>query len=128
MPVRKCTVAIVDNDPRLLESLGDLLESAGYSARLFQSAEALLEDKILLSELDCLVTDIGMPGIDGPELRKLVKQVQPQLRVIFITGRHELADAQWAVDQGTLILRKPFDAPALLTAVEQSSSSVNESE
>ena len=74
MTIRTFTVAIVDNDLRLLESLGDLLESAGHSARLFQSAEALLEDRVVVSELDCLITDIGMPVIDGPELQKLLNQ------------------------------------------------------
>ena len=89
MPVRKFIVAIVDNDPRLLESLGDLLEFGGIFARPFRSARSLLEDNVALSELDCLIADIGMPVIDGSELQKLVKQVRPELPVILMTGHPE---------------------------------------
>jgi FixJ family two-component response regulator len=107
-------VAIVDDDPRLLESVADLLESASYVARSFTSAEALVRDG--LSGLDALITDIGMPGMDGFELRDLVKKVRPELPVFLITGRHEIADQGRA--QGISgFFRKPFDAMVLLTAV-----------
>ena len=81
-------VAVVDDDPRLLESLEDLLESAGYVAHSFSSAGSLFDRG--LSGLDVLITDIGMPGIDGFELRHLVKKVRPELPVFLITGRHEI--------------------------------------
>lgn len=60
-------VAVVDDDPRLLDSLEELLESAGYTACCFGSASGLLDHG--LSNLDLLITDIGMPGINGFELR-----------------------------------------------------------
>ena len=107
-------VAIVDDDPRLLESVGDLLESAGYVAQSFSSPAALLVNG--LSSLDLLITDIGMPGMDGFELRDLVKKLRPELPVFLITGRHEIADQSRA--QGTSgFFRKPFDAQALLAAI-----------
>ena len=107
-------VAIVDDDPRLLESLENLLESAGYVARSFSSAGSLLIRG--LAGVDVLITDIGMPGIDGFELRDLVKKARPHLPVFLITGRHEIADQSRA--QGISgFFRKPFDAPALLAAV-----------
>ncbi|MGO4570137.1 response regulator transcription factor [Rhizobium sp. 2YAF20] len=107
-------VAIVDDDPRMLESVGDLLESAGYVARSFSSAASLLVNG--LSDLDVLITDIGMPGIDGFELRDLVKKARPELPVFLVTGRHEIADQSRA--QGISgFFRKPFDAQALLTAI-----------
>ena len=107
-------VAVVDDDPRLLESLEELLESAGYVARSFSSARQLLISG--LSGLDVLITDIGMPGTDGFELRDLVKKVRPDLPVFLITGRHEIADQGRA--QGISgFFRKPFDARALLSAV-----------
>jgi FixJ family two-component response regulator len=68
-------VAVVDDDPRLLESMEDLLESAGYVARSFSSARSLLISG--LSGMDVLITDIGMPGMDGFELCALVKKVRP---------------------------------------------------
>lgn len=107
-------VAIVDDDPRLLESLGELLESAGYVTCSFSSASALLTHD--LSALDLLITDIGMPGTGGFELRDIVRKSRPRLPVFLITGRHEIADQVRA--QGISgFFRKPFDAQALLAAV-----------
>jgi FixJ family two-component response regulator len=109
-------VAIVDDDPRLLESLGELLESAGYATCSFSSASALLAHD--LSVVDLLITDIGMPGIGGFELRDLFRKSHPRLPVFLITGRHEIADQVRA--QGISgLFRKPFDAPALLAAVAE---------
>jgi FixJ family two-component response regulator len=107
-------VAIIDDDPRLLESLEDLLESAGYLARCFSSAGLLLTSG--LAGVDVLITDIGLPGIDGFELRKLVRKARPDLPVFLITGRHEIADQNRA--QGISgFFRKPFDGQVLLAAV-----------
>jgi FixJ family two-component response regulator len=110
----KPVVAIVDDDPRLLESLEDLLESAGYAARSFSSAGSLLVSG--LSGVDLIITDIGMPGINGFELRDLVKRMRPDLPVFLITGRHEIADQDRAQGTGGFF-RKPFDAKILLAAV-----------
>jgi FixJ family two-component response regulator len=114
---KKPVVAVVDDDPRLLESLEELLESAGYAARIFSSAGQLLTSG--LSDVDVLITDIGMPGTNGFELRDLVKKARPELPVFLITGRHEIADQSRA--QGISgFFRKPFDAPALLLAIAES--------
>ena len=117
-------MAVVDDDPRLLESLEDLLESAGYSVRTFRSARSFLDDETALSRTDCLITDIGMPVIDGFELEKLVKEARPELPVFLITGRHEIADQQRAIAQGNRFFRKPFDGQALLAAIGQALRSV----
>lgn len=107
-------VAVVDDDPRLLESLEELLESAGYVTRSFSSAGSLLASG--LSGVDVLITDIGMPGMDGFELRDRVKKARRDLPVFLITGRHEIADQDRA--QGISgFFRKPFDGQALLAAV-----------
>ena len=110
----KSTVAVVDDDQRLLESLGDLLESAGHAVQTFSSAQALLDSKTL-PEIDCLITDIGMPGMDGFELQRLMRERRPDLPVILITGRHEIADRPQA--RHTRFFRKPFDGQALLAAI-----------
>lgn len=107
-------VAVVDDDSRLIESQAELLESAGYVARSFSSARQLLISG--LSGLDALITDVGMLGMNGFELRDLVRRARPELPVFLITGRHEIADQDRA--QGVSgFFRKPFDAQALLTAV-----------
>ncbi|WP_431323610.1 response regulator transcription factor [Rhizobium sp. YTU87027] len=107
-------VGIVDDDPRMLESVGDLLESAGYVARSFPSAASLLVNG--MSDLDVLITDIGMQGIDGFELRDIVKKARPELPVFLVTGRHEIADQSRARGISGFF-RKPFDAQALLAAI-----------
>lgn len=115
MSNRRPVVAIVDDDSRLLESLQDLLESAGYVARSFSSVRSLLTAGLL--GVDVIIADIGMPGIDGFELRDLVKKARPELPIFLITGRHEIADQNRA--QGVSgFFRKPFDAPTLLAAVD----------
>ena|SRR5882672_8518950 len=124
MSLGSSTIAVVDDDPRLLESLQELLESAGHSVRSFRSARLLLEDKTALAQIACLIADIGMPVIDGFELEKLVRQRRPELSVILITGRHEIADQQRAIAQGNRFFRKPFDGQALLAAVGQALRSV----
>jgi FixJ family two-component response regulator len=128
MPSGSPIIAVVDDDPRLLESLSDLLESAGYSVRSFRSAQLILEDRSALAEIACLIADIGMPVIDGFQLERLVKQARPELPVILVTGRHEIADQQRAIAQGNRFFRKPFDGQALLAAVGQALLSVNRSE
>jgi FixJ family two-component response regulator len=110
----RSVVAVVDDDPRLLESMENLLESAGYVARSFSSAGSLLASG--LSGVDLLITDIGMPGTNGFELRDLVKKARPGLPVFLITGRHEIAD-QERIQGSRGFFRKPFDAQVLLSAV-----------
>jgi len=114
MPNPKSVVAIVDDDRRLLESLEELLESAGHAARTFSSAQTLLNSNAL-PEIDCLITDIGMPGMDGFELQRLIREKRPDLPVILITGRHEIAELPQA--KHNRFFRKPFDMRALLTAI-----------
>jgi FixJ family two-component response regulator len=109
-------VAVVDDDPRLLESLEELLESAGFAACCFRSAGHLLVRG--LADLDVLITDIGMPDTNGFELRDIVRKARPDLPVFLITGRHEIADQSRA--QGISgFFRKPFNAPALLVAIAE---------
>ena len=115
MSERRRILAVVDDDSRVFESLENLFESAGYVVRTFSSARALIDAG--LSGIDCLITDIGMPDLDGFELRDVVKKAQPDLPVILITGRHEIADQDRA--QGISgFFRKPFDGQALLAAVD----------
>jgi len=116
MSKRKLVIAAVDDDPRVLESLENLFESAGYVVRIFLSAKALIDAGS--SDIDCLITDIGMPAMDGFELHDYVKKARPDLPVFLITGRHEIGDQQRARAKDISgFFRKPFNGPALLAAV-----------
>jgi FixJ family two-component response regulator len=115
----KSKIAVVDDDVRVLESIQELLESAGHSVCSFSSARSLLEDSILC-EIDCLIADIGMPLVNGFELHRLARDARPDLPVIFITARPEASTQKRAAAHGHQgFFRKPFDGPALLAAVEQ---------
>ena len=107
---------MVDDDSRVLESLEDMLESAGYRVRLFASAKQFLDTA--MAEVDCVISDIGMPGADGFELQQIIRNSRPTLPVILITGRHEFATAEHeAARGGRLLFEKPFDTRQLLAAI-----------
>ena len=115
----KSKIAVVDDDVRVLESIQELLESAGHSVFSFSSAQSLLQDSILF-EIDCLIADIGMPLVNGFDLHRLARDSRPDLPVIFITARPEAAAQKRAAAQGHQgFFRKPFDGPTLLAAVKQ---------
>ena len=112
----KPIVAVVDDDSRVLESLEDMLELAGYRVRLFVSAKQFLDTAI--AEVDCVISDIGMSGADGFELQQAIRNSRPTLPVILITGRHEFATAEHeAARGGRLLFEKPFDTRELLAAI-----------
>jgi FixJ family two-component response regulator len=109
-------VAVVDDDHRTLESLADLLEAAGYDVRLYSSATALCGHGGL-SDLDCLISDIGMPDMTGIELRRLALSERPELPVILITGRPEVRAQYASIIERDRYFEKPFDGQQLLSAV-----------
>jgi FixJ family two-component response regulator len=109
-------VAVVDDDHRTLGSLADLLEAAGYDVRLYSSARLVLT-RGALSDIDCLISDIGMPDMDGFDLRRLALSERPELPVILITGRPELR-AQYSSNlERDRYFEKPFDGRQLLAAI-----------
>lgn len=114
----RATIAVVDDDPRILEALQELLESAGYEVRIHASGGSLLTSGI--ADIDCLITDIGMPGMDGFELRDAVKRIRPRLQVFLISGRRDLSHERHTDILGdSEFFRKPFDGQALLAAIDE---------
>ena len=114
---RQSVVAVVDDDQRILESIEILLESADYDVRPFSSAAALLESGGL-GEINCLISDVGMPVMDGFELGRAVQAARPGLPVILITGRPDLLNRSpldWP--RHYRVFKKPFNGQELLTAV-----------
>jgi FixJ family two-component response regulator len=116
-PRSSSVVAVVDDDQSILRSLEYLLESADYAVRLFTSARALL-DSGCLAEIDCLISDVDMPGMDGFELLRLVRAARPGLPTILITGYPDTL--KQLPPLGAIKPRfftKPFQGPELLAAV-----------
>ena len=109
-------IAVVDDDLLLLESLENLLESANMQALVFPSAMALLDSEAL-PRIDCLIVDISMPGMDGIELRDRLKVLRPELPLILITWRHEIAEHLRQHPPAEPFFRKPFDGRLLLDAI-----------
>lgn len=113
----KPVIAVVDDDPRVLESLEDLLESSGYIVQSYTSAEALLEQDLF--GWDALITDIAMPGLNGFALRDLVLEARRGVPIIMITGRDDLMEQVRTKGTG-VYFRKPFDAQDLVAALGKS--------
>jgi FixJ family two-component response regulator len=110
-------IAAVDDDRTILKSLQILLESADYAVRVFASGPALLESGCVAT-IDCLISDIGMPGMSGFELSRMVRAARPRLPVILITGHTDSLRSALAIGVGDHVLfEKPFDGEKLLAAV-----------
>jgi FixJ family two-component response regulator len=110
-------VVVIDDDPRVRESIKDLLESAGYSVRLFPSADEILHTDDLTAA-GCLITDVRMPGVDGCELQRRTTMAYPELPVIFVTAHHDDEVRQRTLDSGAFaFIFKPFDGEELLKKV-----------
>lgn len=109
-------VAVVDDDRRVLESIENLLESAGHKVEIFSSGPSLLSSPGL-HRIACLVSDVAMPGMDGFELRRRVRAVRPDLPVIFLSGQDLSGVALTQAQHSEGFLRKPFEGAELISTV-----------
>lgn len=117
MPIpRPYAIAIVDDEPSVLEALGNLLEAVGYSVLRFESGEAFLGSDSV-SSIDCLISDIGMPGMNGVALQAELGRMRPDIPVLLITGRAFFATVGLDAPNNRGSFRKPFDIQQLLDAL-----------
>lgn len=111
-------VAIVDDDESVRESLPDLLRQLGYAATAFASAEELLSSA-RLADFRCLILDIAMPDMSGPELQRELARRGQSRPVIFITGHADTSLRAALRQQGAIaVLIKPFSEEDLVTALK----------
>jgi FixJ family two-component response regulator len=111
-------VSIVDDDESVRESLPDLLREFGFAVRAFSSAQEFLASGCV-DETRCLILDIAMPGISGPELQQELKRLGREIPIIFITGQKDETTRAQVLQQGAAgFLLKPFSDAALLGAIK----------
>jgi FixJ family two-component response regulator len=110
-------VAVVDDDESVREALPDLLREGGYAAVAFASAEEFLDAGDHL-RTRCLVLDIAMPGMSGPELQRELQRRGQAIPVVFITANGDDTVRPRLLAQGAVdCLFKPFSDTALLAAI-----------
>jgi CheY-like chemotaxis protein len=118
MDLHHFLVGVVDDDPHVLEAFEELLAAGGYKVLLFPSAEAFLAANGF-QQVDCLISDIGMPAMSGWELLQIARTEYPDLPVILITARDEQHSREAIEGKGARrLFRKPFDGRELLSALD----------
>jgi FixJ family two-component response regulator len=117
MTTTSSLVSVVDDDESIRESLPDLLREFGFAVRAFSSAEEFLRCDCV-EETKCLILDIAMPGMTGPELQQELKRRGQNIPIIFITAqRDEIIRSLLLKEGATECLYKPFSEAALSNAL-----------
>lgn len=112
------TIAIVEDDPSMLQGLNRLLSARGFNVQAFSSAELFLEDAANCKAA-CLLLDIQLSGISGIELKRRLASSGGNLPVIFMTGIYDEAVRREALEVGCVaFLKKPFLAKLLIEAID----------
>src|ERR1700754_4648319 len=111
------TVAVIDDDQRVLKSLANLLASGGYGTRVYGSALDFFSDGY--ADLVCVITDLGMRPIDGIQVLDRTVHSDAATPVIIITGRPGGHTEDFYLQRGALgFFRKPIDGDALLNLLD----------
>ena len=114
---RRFLVVVVDDDESVRESLPDLLWESGYAVQAFASAQELLDSGELV-RIGCLILDITMPGMSGPELYQELRSRGQAVPVVFITAAGDKTVRPRLLAQGAVdCLFKPFSETAILAAI-----------
>jgi FixJ family two-component response regulator len=116
--VERPLVSVVDDDESVRESLPDLLREFGFAARTFSSAEEFLASECV-DQTRCLILDIAMPAMSGPELQRELKLRGREIPIIFITASTDHTVRPQLIERGAIeCLFKPFSDTALLEALD----------
>src|SRR6202142_22806 len=98
MKVTTSLVSIVDDDESVRESLPDLVKEFGFAARAFSSPEEFLASDCV-AQTKCLILDIAMPGMSGPDLQQELKLRGVEIPIIFITASTDKAVRRQLVEK-----------------------------
>jgi FixJ family two-component response regulator len=114
-------VSVVDDDESVRDSLPDLLRSFGFKAQAFASGKAFLASDLRTTQ--CVVLDVAMPGMSGPDVYAELMRLGRQMPVIFITAHGNPCLCDQLLKQGAVAcLAKPFDPDVLVEAVRRATS------
>ena len=112
------TVLVVEDDPSVRLIVLEVLEELGYEAIEAVDAQAALPVLQSNRRIDLLVTDVGLPGMNGRQLAEVARQSRPDLRVLFITGYAQNAAVRSGfLAKGMEMVTKPFAVDALATKI-----------
>jgi FixJ family two-component response regulator len=112
-------ICVVDDDGSIRESLRGLLESLGFAVETFASAQTFLDSKWLAST-DCLILDVRMPGMRGPDLQRELYRRGNDIPTVFITAHGDEDIRPRVLSEGAVdCLLKPFSEAALLGAIRK---------
>ena len=110
-------ISVVDDDESVRESLPDLLKEFGFQAEAFSSAEEFLASDSV-DETSCLLLDVAMPGMTGPDLQRELTMRRHQIPIVFITANLDETIRPRLIAQGAVdCLFKPFTDSELLKAL-----------
>jgi FixJ family two-component response regulator len=110
-------VAIVDDDESMRRSLPELVRKFGFSVRTFTTAEQFLASDCV-DRTKCLILDVAMPGMSGPDLQRELSRRGQKIPIVFITGQTDQDLRQQLLAEGAVeCLFKPFSAAALREAL-----------
>ncbi|HEY2961205.1 MAG TPA: response regulator [Pyrinomonadaceae bacterium] len=113
-------ISIVDDDESVRAALKSLIDSVGLRAVVFGSAEEFLHSQFL-SETDCLIADVRMPGMTGLELQDRLKASNSPIPIIFISAHDDRDVRARGLRAGAIdFLQKPFSEDSLLRAISVS--------
>ena len=113
------TVFLVDDDRSIQRGISRLIRAAGYEVEIFSSAEEFLQHP-LNNEVGCILLDVQMDGLSGPELRDLLDQRSSEIPIVFMTAHGDVPTGVEAMKKGAVdFLTKPADEEILLKAIEQ---------
>lgn len=117
MTVQASLVSVVDDDESVRESLPALLRVCGFRAHTFSSPDAFLASA-LARDTECLILDIAMPGMTGPDLHQELKRRRQEIPIVYITARRDEDVRRHMLQEGAVeCLFKPFSEKDLLDAV-----------
>lgn len=112
------TIAVIDDDLRVVESIVNLLASCGYKAEGYGSAEQFL-DADGLSKSFCIITDVEMPVMTGLGLLSYMRSINSPVPVVIITGKPSENSEAFYLERGAIgFFRKPVDADALVDVIK----------